>query len=102
MLKILWARWQQRHRTAGFPVVEPTLSRRSRGRPALDPSRCADGCRECIDACPTGAISSDGALALDMGRCLFCTDCIEACPEGAIAYTADYKLAARHRHELVV
>jgi Ni,Fe-hydrogenase III small subunit/NAD-dependent dihydropyrimidine dehydrogenase PreA subunit len=103
MLKILWTRLQQGHRTGTFPDVDPTLPERFRGRPAVDPTRCPDGCRACVDACPTGAITADpGALALDMGRCLFCSDCIEACPEGAIQYTNDFRLATRARGGLVV
>jgi Ni,Fe-hydrogenase III small subunit/NAD-dependent dihydropyrimidine dehydrogenase PreA subunit len=103
MLKILLARLSQGHRTSRFPEEEPALSPRFRGRPALDPTRCPDGCRACIDACPTGALAgAGGELSLDMGRCLFCTDCTSACPEGAIRYTDDYRLAARGRGELVV
>lgn len=103
MLKILWARWQQGHRTSRFPDVEPTVSPLFRGRPVVDPTKCPDGCRTCIDVCPTGAIAGgDGELALDMGRCLFCTDCTAACPEDAIAFTRDYRLASRSRGDLVV
>jgi Ni,Fe-hydrogenase III small subunit/formate hydrogenlyase subunit 6/NADH:ubiquinone oxidoreductase subunit I len=103
MLKILLARLQQGHRTGRFPAVDPPLPERLRGRPQLDSARCADGCRACVDACPTGAISATaGDLALDMGRCLFCPDCVEACPEGAIEYTRDYRLAARRREDLVL
>jgi Ni,Fe-hydrogenase III small subunit/NAD-dependent dihydropyrimidine dehydrogenase PreA subunit len=74
-----------------------------RGAPALDPSLCNDGCRACVDACPTDAIASpDGTgLQLDMGRCLFCTDCTDACPEGAIRFTPEHRLAARRREDLV-
>jgi Ni,Fe-hydrogenase III small subunit/NAD-dependent dihydropyrimidine dehydrogenase PreA subunit len=102
MLKILLARLSQGHRTGKFPREEPTLPERFRGRPALDPTRCPDGCHACVEACPTGAVTADGGLALDTGKCLFCTDCIDACPEGAIRYTNDYRLAARTRDELVV
>jgi Ni,Fe-hydrogenase III small subunit/formate hydrogenlyase subunit 6/NADH:ubiquinone oxidoreductase subunit I len=103
VLKILWARLQQGHRTGAFPDREPTLPDRFRGRPQLDPARCPDGCEVCVDACPTGAITADrSSLALDMGRCLFCTDCIDACPEGAISYTRDYRLAQRARGGLVI
>ncbi len=44
----------------------------------------------------------DGALRLDLGRCLFCTECTAACPEGAIASTSEYRLATRRREDLVV
>jgi Ni,Fe-hydrogenase III small subunit/Pyruvate/2-oxoacid:ferredoxin oxidoreductase delta subunit len=79
------------------------LSDRFRGAPVLDPTRCPDGCRSCLEACPTDAISVDaGGLALDTGRCLFCTECTAACPAGAIAFTAEYRLAARRREDLIV
>src|SRR6185503_8931040 len=98
MIKPLLARLQQGHRTGRFPDEEPTLPDRFRGRPALDPTRCPQGCDACAEACPTGAIvAARGSLALDMGRCLFCTDCTRACPEGAIEFTQDYRLAARER-----
>jgi Ni,Fe-hydrogenase III small subunit/NAD-dependent dihydropyrimidine dehydrogenase PreA subunit len=102
MLKILLARARQGHRTAAYPLEPPALPDRFRGLPALDPSRCADGCHACAEACPTGAISLDGGLSLDMGKCLFCPDCVEACPEGAISFTAGHSLAARSRQDLIV
>jgi Ni,Fe-hydrogenase III small subunit len=101
MLKILLARARQGHRTSRFPDEPPSLPDRFRGRPALDPSRCADGCRACAEACPTDAITP-GQLTLDLGRCLFCTECVSACPQGAIRHTTSYALAARGRDELVV
>jgi Ni,Fe-hydrogenase III small subunit/formate hydrogenlyase subunit 6/NADH:ubiquinone oxidoreductase subunit I len=105
MLKLLLTRIQQGHRTSAYPDVEPALPDRFRGRPVLDPSKCLDGCRACVEACPTDAIATgEGGRgpALDMGRCLFCTDCAAACPEGAISYSRDHRLAARSREELVV
>jgi Ni,Fe-hydrogenase III small subunit/NAD-dependent dihydropyrimidine dehydrogenase PreA subunit len=103
MLKILLARLQQGHRTGRFPATEPTLSDRFRGKPILDPTRCPDGCRACVDACPTGAVvAADRALTLDLGRCLFCTACVDACPEGAIEFSSEYRLAARRRDDLVL
>jgi Ni,Fe-hydrogenase III small subunit/formate hydrogenlyase subunit 6/NADH:ubiquinone oxidoreductase subunit I len=102
MLRILSARWRQGHRTADFPHSPPVLPARFRGHPRLDAERCVDGCRACIEACPTDALTGGaGGLALDLGRCLFCSDCVEACPEGAIAYTSEYRLAARRREDLV-
>jgi Ni,Fe-hydrogenase III small subunit/NAD-dependent dihydropyrimidine dehydrogenase PreA subunit len=94
---------KQGHRTMAFPGSPQPLPDRFRGHPLLDPSRCAEGCRECIDACPTDAIAIDrGGLGLDLGRCLFCSDCVGACPEGAIRYTTEHRMAARSREDLVV
>jgi len=38
---------------------------------------------------------------VDLGRCLFCLDCALACPRGAIAHSAEYRLSARAREDLV-
>jgi len=100
MLRALLARWNQGHRTAGYPGEPPSLPDRFRGRPVLDASRCPDGCRVCADACPTGAVKTD-PLRLDLGSCLFCVECQEACPEGAIGFTSDHRLAERAREDLV-
>jgi Ni,Fe-hydrogenase III small subunit len=102
MIKALLARLAQGHRTGGFPAAEPTLPERFRGRPALDPTRCPEGCQACAEACPTGAVTAGpGRLELDLGRCLFCIECTRACPEGAVRFTGDYRLASRGRAELV-
>ncbi|HEY8518261.1 MAG TPA: 4Fe-4S dicluster domain-containing protein [Candidatus Binatia bacterium] len=103
MLDLLATRLRQGHRTARYPAEPPTLPERFRGAPLLDASKCADGCRACVEACPTDAIAADaGALQVDLGRCLFCVDCAQACPEGAIAYTREHRLAVRRREDLVV
>jgi Ni,Fe-hydrogenase III small subunit/NAD-dependent dihydropyrimidine dehydrogenase PreA subunit len=103
MWKAFRARVHQGHRTMPLDAVRlPTLPARFRGAPRLDPERCPDGCRACADACPTSAISVDGGLRLDLGRCLFCPDCAAACPAEAIAFTQDHRLAVRRREDLVV
>jgi Ni,Fe-hydrogenase III small subunit/NAD-dependent dihydropyrimidine dehydrogenase PreA subunit len=103
MLEVLMARVKQGHRTIGFPAQEPSLPDRFRGLPVIDAAKCPQGCRDCADACPTGAIAIDGAVpALDLGKCLFCTDCTDACPEGAIRHSTEYRLATRSRHDLVL
>ncbi|NUM55682.1 MAG: NADH-quinone oxidoreductase subunit NuoB [Candidatus Hydrogenedentes bacterium] len=102
MLDIIRTRMKQGHRTMAFPDQVPSLPERFRGRPAVDASKCIDGCRACADACPTEAIDVTDNLSLDLGKCVFCTACVEACPEGAIAYTQDYRMAVNTRGQLVL
>jgi Ni,Fe-hydrogenase III small subunit/NAD-dependent dihydropyrimidine dehydrogenase PreA subunit len=103
MIKTVLARLQQRHRTIRFPDgAPPPLPDRFRGRPIIDRSKCANGCRACADACPTGAIQLGAPACIDLGKCLFCTDCVQACPAGALTHSTDYRLAVRRRGDLVV
>lgn len=102
MLDILKTRFQQGHRTTTFPLELPQLPERFRGRPAIDASKCPPHCRECVEACPTGAISMNGRPTIDLGKCLFCTECADACPEGAIRYTQDHRLAVSRRADLML
>src|SRR5947208_7777877 len=103
MLKATLARFQQGHRTIPFPKTEPTMPERFRGRPVIEREKCPVACRDCVEACPTDAITVDNnGLRLDLGRCLFCTDCVEACPEKAIRCTTEHRLATRRREDLVL
>ena len=103
MIKALLARLQQGHRTIRFPKPDPGLPERYRGRPVLNPAKCAADCKRCIDLCPTGALRKDAdGLAIDLGRCLFCAQCAGDCSAGAIEFSRDYRLAARSRADLSV
>lgn len=102
MLKAFLERMRQGRQTAVFPPGEDALPERFRGRPSLDFQRCVDGCRACVEACPTDAVRVDGTLTLDLGRCLFCGECVTACPTGAIRFTRDYRMSTRRREHLVV
>jgi len=45
------------------------------------------GCNRCLDACPTGAISSAGErVAIDPFVCAGCGSCASVCPTGAATY----------------
>ncbi|MGE4298025.1 MAG: hydrogenase [Desulfovibrionaceae bacterium] len=101
MLEIIRERLRQGYRTGTFPATAPTLPERFRGLPVLDAARCAQGCDDCLRNCPYQAVVRvDGALRLDMGRCLFCADC-PACPHGALDFGREYALAARTRDGLL-
>jgi Ni,Fe-hydrogenase III small subunit/NAD-dependent dihydropyrimidine dehydrogenase PreA subunit len=103
LLQILRVRARMGRQTVDYPGGPARFPERFRGRPALDPSRCEDGCRACAEACPTGAIVDPGraSMAVDLGRCVFCPGCAEACPTGALRFTRDYRLAARTPAELL-
>ena len=103
MIKLLRARIQQGHRTLSYPDgPPPELPARFRGHPVFAAGRCAEGCVECAEVCPTGAITLQPALGVDLGKCLFCAECAAACPAGALTYGQEYRLAARERGDLKV
>lgn len=104
MIQHVIARLRQGHRTLAYPKNLPQLPDRYPGRPDLDPAACA-GCDTggaCAKACPTGAISVDKGLTLDLGRCLFCTACARACPRGAVRFSGDFRMAASSREALIL
>ena len=102
MIRALLERWRQKHRTVAYPAQPPTIPERYRGEPELAPEKCAPGCSACVAACPVGAITlENGAIRMDLGRCLFCGDCAAACPPGAIRFTRDHRVASRHKSELI-
>ena len=103
MLKALITRAHQGYRTISFPKGNtPELPDHFRGLPVIDQSKCSEGCQACADACPTNAITINGKVQLDLGRCIFCAECVAACPNGAINYTRDYRLATSSREALVL
>lgn len=62
---------------------------------ALEPLICAHsraektGCSNCLDICPTGAITPDGDhVSIDPMVCAGCGACAARCPSGAITYDA--------------
>lgn len=84
--------------------LAPALPDRHPGALRVDGSKCAEGCRQCVVACPTQAIARPEGrpVALDLGRCLFCSACVEACPQRAITATRDHRMSVRRREDLVL
>lgn len=44
--------------------------------------------RECVAACPTGALVLDGVVHFNKDLCTQCLACVEACPVRAVAFDA--------------
>lgn len=91
--------------TMAYPHTAPApLPDRHGGALRVDTARCADGCRDCVDVCPTVAITRTAGqpIALDLGKCIFCQACIAACPPGAITQTDDHRMAVRQREDLIL
>ncbi len=102
-MKSMIERLKQGHRTQPYPACPPQLPDRFRGYPLIDPGRCTDGCRACVEVCPTDAIQAQpgGGIRIDTGRCVFCAECAAACPGQAITFTQDHRLAVTSRADLV-
>jgi Ni,Fe-hydrogenase III small subunit/Pyruvate/2-oxoacid:ferredoxin oxidoreductase delta subunit len=103
VIKALFARLQQGHRTTAFPKGTPQLPERFRGRPIVDSAKCVADCKLCVDGCPTNAIKKENnSLSIDLGRCLFCSQCAANCSSGAMKYSRDFRLAARTQEDLIL
>ena len=87
----------------------PDIPEFSRGLPCLTSNRCqADaGCKACVESCPTDAITvapteGNGAVSLDLGRCIACGECMTVCPTGTISANRRTKVATRSREALIL
>lgn len=70
-----------------------------RGRPVISTEKTDT--EQLIRCCPTGAISENQGVCLDMGKCLFCGECADRFPE-KIKFTKDYKLGTNFREGLII
>jgi ferredoxin len=44
-----------------------------------------NGCGQCVDACPAGAIQiEDGKAVIDADNCVECGVCVDECPQAAV------------------
>jgi Ni,Fe-hydrogenase III small subunit len=103
MWRILAARAQQKFRTSDYPLREPVLPPRFRGKPVVNAGP-VEGAAGIAAACPAGALAAgaDGRLRLDLGRCIFCGDCEKASAGQGVKFTHEYRLAANRRDDLVL
>jgi Ni,Fe-hydrogenase III small subunit/NAD-dependent dihydropyrimidine dehydrogenase PreA subunit len=72
-----------------------------RGLPAIENSSCAKNCSECMNICPTHAITGN-PLTIDLGKCIFCGDCERICKDRIIKLTNFHKISASKRECLMV
>ena len=49
----------------------------------IDDKRC-DCCLECVNACPTGALTYDKCFEHNGAECSYCEVCMDLCPNEAI------------------
>ncbi|MDA8132729.1 MAG: hydrogenase [Elusimicrobia bacterium] len=94
MIKALFERLKQGHRTMKFPAEGLQLPHRALGLPKVRSARL----EKAAAACPYGAI---GGAGLDLGRCVFCGACAKADP-AAVEFSRDYRLCASSRAGLEV
>ncbi|MCF0165218.1 MAG: NADH:ubiquinone oxidoreductase [Bacteroidales bacterium] len=71
-----------------------------RGRPIISEDKSVANSEICA-VCPTGALSGEDKLSLDMGRCLFCGECARCFPK-KISFTQDYKISSVKRENLII
>jgi NAD-dependent dihydropyrimidine dehydrogenase PreA subunit len=52
----------------------------------VDVDLCA-ACGQCVEVCPTGALTLQDMAVVDDARCVGCGSCVEQCPMEAISLT---------------
>jgi Ni,Fe-hydrogenase III small subunit len=97
MFQEILARLKQKHRTMPYPKEPVPLPERFRGFPRLAPGEAGDEAPAAL--CPYGAFSGGSRPTLDMGKCLFCAEC-PLSPR--LDFSADHRLAASNRRDLMV
>lgn len=98
MIREIYSRLKQGHRTMPYPAAPPQMPERFRGYPVAASLAYSAGNENGSAECPYGAFTAVEGGCLDMGKCLFCAEC----PAGNIEFTTDHRLAATKREHLFV
>jgi 4Fe-4S ferredoxin len=77
---------------AACPLGAIRVKKPFQGTIELNADLCPEGCRACIDLCPTHAIKlgEDGKPVVSSEFCLFCSACQKVCPKEAIKVKRDW------------
>lgn len=76
-----------------------------RARPVVANTACVPGCSDCVQRCPTQAITREphsDAVQLDLGACVMCGDCAAVCPAQKIGFSNNPRLSSTTRQGLVI
>ncbi len=78
---------------------------RYHGKPLFVSDDCS-GCGVCIEECPSGSLGferteAETLLVLDLSSCVFCGRCSQVCETGMIQDSGDYRLAVKHKADLL-
>jgi len=62
-------------------------------RPVFSAEKCDQECKDCVDACPSGALTRGSKTpVLDSEKCMLCTACRESCDYEAIRLEPNEKI----------
>ncbi len=77
--------------------VGPRLVRVIENTPDFYPVYCHCAHAPCGEACPVDAISRNerGVVLIDKALCIGCKECLEACPFGAMQYDGEEEVAMK-------
>ena len=74
----------------------------AKGLPVPEAGSCPAGCSDCIESCPTDAISCTQTLAIDHGACTGCGICVFTCSDRILKFSSALSVAADSRDALLV
>lgn len=79
-------------------IKNATVNENFRGLPKVNAEKCTN-IEECINICPTGAITKN--LSIDLGKCIFCGECERICNSEAIKFSNLHKIGSNSRKNLI-